>query len=647
MDNSCGGVKELITKMKKIMKIKNFINKFIIFAIFLGLVVALIILINRRKQADRLSSEKEQIGAIIPEEKKPRMQFLDPKVLEVPGSYSPKTARLDEEIKSDVSTIVIDSGSPKLRFSVNGKDSQSYWLVKSLKTDKVSGNPLVQDNGIIWRGILPAIDLEYLTYNDFVEEILILDNDKAAKEFSFDMEQSENIILDDSTGGYVMVKDKLTAEDLFILKAPQGIDAKNQRIDYSYRLEGSNLVLFPSRKWQFENVQYPVRIHSTLSVISWEEALVQVGQNCSNPGCGEDGDLITIKPAGWRWSEEEKKNFVIVKIPKLNDEQRSEYLSRTLAAADTAEMTDAEKDNIKEKIYETGDLPRYGIDYTSVSSQEQIEQIRDKNQESPILDSSDNINIISRKDNLVSSVPSKRRLTYIDKRNSKFILFIYRFIKPVFAQTIIIKSIGTGAGRDYSTITAWESAQQGDLVLLNEIHKGEMYNDSPFDETLNIDGSITDANHYMWLTVAAGERHNGSASTGAVIDNQGVMGSTDVIGASDDYTKIEWIRFTGFNGINFGKAISIGAANITISKVIIHDFLDAINNVDGIRSTNGTGTVDNSIIYNGDRSGILIGLDCLKNSLKKLTWQLCFERYLFLDYLWLPRPYYKQSNCIH
>ena len=304
---------------------------------------------------------------------------------------------------------------------------------------------------------------------------------------------------------------------------------------------------------------------------------------------------------------------VIVKIPKLNNEQRSEYLSRTLAAADTAEMTDAEKDNIKEKIYETGDLPRYGIDYTSVSSQEQIEQIRDKNQESPILDSSDNINIISRKDNLVSSVPSKRRLTYIDKRNSKFILFIYRFIKPVFAQTIIIKSIGTGAGRDYSTITAWESAQQGDLVLLNEIHKGEMYNDSPFDETLNIDGSITDANHYMWLTVAAGERHNGSASTGAVIDNQGVMGSTDVIGASDDYTKIEWIRFTGFNGINFGKAISIGAANITISKVIIHDFLDAINNVDGIRSTNGTGTVDNSIIYNGDRSGILIGLSTTIN----------------------------------
>lgn len=74
----------------------------------------------------------------------------------------------------------------------------------------------------------------------------------------------------------------------------------------------------------------------------------------------------------------------------------------------------------------------------------------------------------------------------------------------------ITDTIGT-SGRDFSTITLWEaslSAHSGDDVT------GECYNDSAFDEKLSaIDATPTSAT----LTAASGERHDGTAGTGARI----------------------------------------------------------------------------------------------------------------------------------
>ena len=74
--------------------------------------------------------------------------------------------------------------------------------------------------------------------------------------------------------------------------------------------------------------------------------------------------------------------------------------------------------------------------------------------------------------------------------------------------TLITDTIGTTA-RDFSTVTLWEaslSAHAGDDVT------GEMYNDSAFDESPTFDDATPTS---IKLSVAAGERHDGTAGTGA------------------------------------------------------------------------------------------------------------------------------------
>lgn len=83
--------------------------------------------------------------------------------------------------------------------------------------------------------------------------------------------------------------------------------------------------------------------------------------------------------------------------------------------------------------------------------------------------------------------------------------------------TIITSSIGTG-GRTYSTIEAWIAACPADLVVADQVWKGECYNDSEFAPTggtLSFSGKTTDATRYMWLTTAAGQSfqdHAGQAT---------------------------------------------------------------------------------------------------------------------------------------
>ena len=74
--------------------------------------------------------------------------------------------------------------------------------------------------------------------------------------------------------------------------------------------------------------------------------------------------------------------------------------------------------------------------------------------------------------------------------------------------------------RAYNDIQSWETGQQGDLVAGNRIEVGVAYKDGVFTPTatITIDGSTTDAVHYMSLTVAPGQRHNGTAGTGVIVD---------------------------------------------------------------------------------------------------------------------------------
>ena len=97
--------------------------------------------------------------------------------------------------------------------------------------------------------------------------------------------------------------------------------------------------------------------------------------------------------------------------------------------------------------------------------------------------------------------------------------------------------------RVYNTLQAWEDDRQGDLVADNRREIGVAYNDGPFSTVLSIAGSTTDANHYMTLTVAESQRHDGTAGTGVVLDMGGASANIP-IQIWDAYTKFEWFEVT-------------------------------------------------------------------------------------------------------
>ena len=171
--------------------------------------------------------------------------------------------------------------------------------------------------------------------------------------------------------------------------------------------------------------------------------------------------------------------------------------------------------------------------------------------------------------------------------------------------------------RAYNTLQDWEDdcvavpgclptsagGRGGDLVTDDRYEIGVAYNDGPFTTGATVNGSTTDATHYLHLTVAPGQRHAGIAGTGVVLDG---VDTDQGIRLSDDYTVVEWFEFTRNRGSGSAAGLVVqNASNVLIQQVIIHDFLDPGNFVTGIRGeSNADYTVRNCIIYDGGRAGI-------------------------------------------
>ena len=107
---------------------------------------------------------------------------------------------------------------------------------------------------------------------------------------------------------------------------------------------------------------------------------------------------------------------------------------------------------------------------------------------------------------------------------------------------IVTKSIGSDVSRDYATITLWEAdLDDGVIYSSGDDAVGECYNDGPFDESVTINGGGTVGLNSVTLSAASGERHDGTAGTGARI-----VRSTDVSTllsiSSSVETTFEWVE---------------------------------------------------------------------------------------------------------
>lgn len=164
--------------------------------------------------------------------------------------------------------------------------------------------------------------------------------------------------------------------------------------------------------------------------------------------------------------------------------------------------------------------------------------------------------------------------------------------------------------RCYNTLQAWEDDREGDLVGEGRREVGVCYNDGSFTAPLLISGSTTDADHYMHLTVAAGERHDGIQDGGACIDAQGGWGNVNAIDVEDECTRIEWLEIKNIHdagdGIRF-KA-SPAADNGLVASVYVHSFWQ--NGNAGVRTAAPNTTIRNSFFTSGTTYGILVETGC-------------------------------------
>lgn len=139
--------------------------------------------------------------------------------------------------------------------------------------------------------------------------------------------------------------------------------------------------------------------------------------------------------------------------------------------------------------------------------------------------------------------------------------------------TTVTNSIGSGGGRDYSTIALWEDATDNtSLVAADEIRVGECYNDSEFTGGFTIAGATTDATRFRKLTAAAGQSfcdHANVLTNPLTYDQSKGVGIKNTVDAttafcllSEANSTVERLQMLGANA-----AFSNGVFSITTSSV--------------------------------------------------------------------------------
>jgi hypothetical protein len=196
---------------------------------------------------------------------------------------------------------------------------------------------------------------------------------------------------------------------------------------------------------------------------------------------------------------------------------------------------------------------------------------------------------------------------------------IYHILSRDDDTTVTVQKTAGGARIDdtfkieraYHTLQAWEDERDEDLVTESRREVGVCYNDGPFTDRLAINDSTTDETHYMMLTVAEGQRHNGVAGAGARLDGGGGF-SARPINVKDPYTRIEWLEITNWlddhSGIYFDESpAEDNADNSSVSHLLLHNFFTGTSD-SALHFRANNITARNTIICDGEGEGIRVRL---------------------------------------
>ena len=188
-----------------------------------------------------------------------------------------------------------------------------------------------------------------------------------------------------------------------------------------------------------------------------------------------------------------------------------------------------------------------------------------------------------------------------------------------------------GGGTSYTALVNWEDCVDGppgtacpavapvtsaSLVADDRREIGIAYDDATpafqLTNTFQFEDSITDATHDIRLTVDPGNRHNGVAGAGVVINSNGA----NEIDIRDQDVTLEWLEIVGATGDNiaaiqiYGDIPPDGAYNVLLQNLLIHNFGapkaaggNATNGIDIAGTSTLPGlriTIRNTMIWDGD-----------------------------------------------
>ena len=160
--------------------------------------------------------------------------------------------------------------------------------------------------------------------------------------------------------------------------------------------------------------------------------------------------------------------------------------------------------------------------------------------------------------------------------------------------TLVSKTVKSSGG-DYSSLSAWEAGQQGDLPALDEIHEAVCY---AFTDTttVTIDGWTTDATRYINVKVAAGNRHPGYRDATK-------YKLTKQIWCQEEYARFNGLQMSATNGRGFFLYALDGGltSDIRLIDCLIYDCTG-----DGVFCYSGTVTCINCVSMGNTGHGFKI-----------------------------------------
>lgn len=162
--------------------------------------------------------------------------------------------------------------------------------------------------------------------------------------------------------------------------------------------------------------------------------------------------------------------------------------------------------------------------------------------------------------------------------------------------TIVTKTVKPSGG-DYTSLAAWEAAQQGDLVAADQIRQAECYAMSDTTQVA-ISGSTTDATRYLRVFTPVTERHDGKWNAAKYR-----LEPTDVdaLTIHDEYVRLEGLQLR-IQGITTGRSeLALGfisnPSEIQIDSLIIRGSGANSFGIDPSSSQIMTVKIRNTIIY--------------------------------------------------